>query len=104
MSDESINLHRRFNAGINYIDNARIRLKFDASCLKQEKIFFTHKTILTSYIVYEIDFWDRNLDSKFTLGNSLLGAAKLTKNADPDRYSFSGYVLDLMHVDFFNVR
>ena len=27
----------------------------------------------------------------FTLGNSSLGAVKLTKNADPDKYKYSGY-------------
>ena len=33
----------------------------------------------------------------FTLGNSSFGAVKLTKNADPDKYKYSGYgiVFDL---------
>ena len=27
----------------------------------------------------------------FYVGNSLFGAVKLSKNADPDKYSYSGY-------------
>ena len=33
--------------GINYIDRAKIRVKFDGSCLKQEKMTFTHEKWLT---------------------------------------------------------
>ena len=33
----------------------------------------------------------RDLDTDFTLGNCLFGSAKLTKNADPDKYKCSGY-------------
>ena len=35
--------------------------------------------------------WLLNLDSKFALLNSLSGDVKLTRNADPDKYSYSGY-------------
>ena len=31
------------------------------------------------------------LDSKFTLGNSLFAAVKLTKNVNPDKYYYPGY-------------
>ena len=31
-----------------------------------------------------------------TLGNSLFGAAKLTKNGDFHKYKYSGYELDLI--------
>ena len=33
----------------------------------------------------------RDLNSEFTLKYCLFGAVKLTKNADPDKYSYSGY-------------
>ena len=47
--DESIKPPSRsdnsLNPGISYIDNARIRVKFDGSCLKQEKVTLTHKQV-----------------------------------------------------------
>ena len=81
LSEESIvtpapdNSH---NPGLIFIDNAKIRVKFDGSCFKQENAIFNHKAILNFYIVYEINSWSFNLDSKFTLGDSLFGAVKLT--------------------------
>lgn len=33
------------NREINYTDNSIIRVKFDWSCLKKEKVAFNHKTI-----------------------------------------------------------
>ena len=59
--------------------------------LKQEKATFTPKSVLNFYIVYEINLWPFNLHSKFELLNSLFGAAKLTKNVDPDKCSYFGY-------------
>ena len=41
------------------------------------------------------DTWSRNLNPDFTLGDSLFGAAKLTKNADPVKYGYSGYGIGL---------
>ena len=35
------------NSGINYFDNARIRVKFDENCLKQEQVSFTHKKVVS---------------------------------------------------------
>ena len=32
-----------------------------------------------------------SLQTDFTLEDFLLGGAKLSKNADPDKYSYSGY-------------
>ena len=39
------------NKGINYIDNANIRVILDGSCLKKEKLAFTHKQVVNIYIV-----------------------------------------------------
>ena len=33
----------------------------------------------------------RNLNTDFTLNNCLFGSVKVTKNADPDKYKYSGY-------------
>ena len=43
------------------------------------------------YICYTLDRWSRYLDIDFVLGNCLFGSEKLTKNADPDKYKYSGY-------------
>ena len=42
-------------------------------------------------MVYEINLQPLNLDRKCALLNSLFGAINLTKNADLDRHSYSGY-------------
>ena len=33
----------------------------------------------------------RDLNTDFTLGSCFFGPAKLTKNADPDKYKYIGY-------------
>ena len=41
--------------------------------------------------VYELDAWPQDLNTDFTLGAWLFGGVTLTKNADGDKYSYSGY-------------
>ena len=66
------------------------KLKFDGSCLKQNKITYNHKKIVNLYIVYEIR--KSYIISDYpTLENCLFGAVSLTKNADIDKYGYSGY-------------
>ena len=36
------------------------------------------------YIVYEVNLWPLNVSENFALRNSLFGAVKLIKYADPD--------------------
>ena len=43
------------------------------------------------FIVYESDTWLQDLNAEFALKNCLFGNVKITKNADPDKYSYSGY-------------
>ena len=72
--------------------NYKIKLKFEGNCLKQEdKAAFTPKNVVNFFIVYELDAWPRDLNIDFNLGGSLFGGVKLTKNRDPDKYSYSGY-------------
>ena len=59
--------------------------------LKQEKINFKPKNVLNVFSVYELDAWPRDLNADFTC---LFGAVKLTKNPDPDKYSYSGIGFD----------
>ena len=73
---------------IDYVGD-KIRLKFN-SCLKQPKLQCTHGTIVNIYIVYELGASGSN-DNDPTLKNCLFGAVTLTKNADIDKYGYSGY-------------
>ena len=45
------------------------------------------------YISYTLTPWLRNLNTDFTLNNCLFASLKLTKNAAPDKYKYSGYGL-----------
>ena len=66
------------------------RVRFSGSCVKQDKITYNHGKIVNIYIVYEINK-NGNTSSDPTLENCLFGAVSLTKNANIDRYQYSGY-------------
>ena len=67
----------------------RIYLKFNGSCLKQDKITFNHEKTVNIYPVYDLKLTLNNFDP--TLENCLFEAVKLTKNSDIDNYKYSGY-------------
>ena len=69
---------------------AKIRVKFNGSCLKQDKMTNVSGKIVNIYIVYEISK-TFNISSYPTLQNCLFGAVSLTKNVDIDQYKYSGY-------------
>ena len=80
--------------------NCIIKLKFKGSCLKQkDQGAFTPKTVVNIFIVYELDSWPQDLTTDFTFVCCLFGGFKLTKNADPDKYSLVVSVLDSIIVD-----
>ena len=68
----------------------KTRVKFNGSCLKQDKIACAHKTIVNIYVVFEIS---KNFDisSYPTFENCLFGAVSLNKHNDIDKYQKSGY-------------
>ena len=66
-------------------------VRFKGICLKQKSVSFLHKKVVNLYISYTLDKLAIDLDTDFTLGNCLFGAVKLTENADPDKYEYSGY-------------
>ena len=41
--------------------------------------------------IKQTDTWSRELNTDFTLANCPFGVVKLTKNADPNKYGYSGY-------------
>ena len=73
------------------MNNSRIKLEFKVSRLKQDKAYFTSKNIVNLYIVYELNMWSQDLNAEFTLKDCLFQAVKLTKNANTNKYSYSGY-------------
>ena len=93
MSDESIKpsptSDNSLTPLIDYYGN-NIRLKFNGSILRQPKVSYTHKKAVNIYIVYKLA--GSNPHSEYpTLKNCLFGVVTLTKNADKDKYGYSGY-------------
>ena len=72
---------------LNYFCN-KTRVKLDGGCLEQDKITYTHGTIVIMYIVYELSSIHNISD--FALENCLFGVVKLTNNIDIDKYKYSG--------------
>ena len=94
LSDERINSIKTSDYGItpylSYYDTNKIRVKFDGGCLKQDQGTLLHGGLVNIYMVYQIAD-NSNASSYPTLENILFGAVKLTKNADIDKYGYSGY-------------
>ena len=93
LSDERINSITASNYSITpelcYYGN-KIRVKFNGSCLKQDKLTYTHGKIVNIYIVYVINK-NYNMSSYPSLGNCSFGAVSVTKSNDIDEYKHSGY-------------
>ena len=68
----------------------KTRVKFTGNCLKQPKISYTQGKVVNIYIVYELGASSSHNNDP-TLKNCLFGAVTLTKNADIDKYGYSGY-------------
>ena len=74
---------------LNYYGTKR-RVKFTGSCLKQSKISYTHGKVVNIYVVYELSASSSHNNDP-TLKNCLFGAVTLTKNANINKYGYSGY-------------
>ena len=68
----------------------KTRVQFTGSCLKQPNVTFTHKKVVNIYIVYELRASSSHISDP-TIKNCLFGAVTLTKNADIEKYKYSGY-------------
>ena len=82
-SDNSLNPRLSYN-------DSRMKVQFTGSCLKQPKSTFTHKKVIDIYSVYELDA-SSSYDNYPTIKKCLFGAVSLTKNADIEKYKYSGY-------------
>ena len=77
------------NPKLNYY-GTKTRVQFVGSCLKQSNYTFTHWKIVNIYVVYELAASSSHTSDP-TIKNCLFGAVTLTKNADIDKYGYSGY-------------
>ena len=73
---------------LNYY-GTKTRVKFTGSCLKQPKISYTHGKVVNIWFLWTWCTSSHNNDP--ALKNCLFGAVTLTKNADIDKYKYSGY-------------
>ena len=93
LSDERLNSYTAFNYKVtpelSYY-GTKIRVEFNGSCLKQDKVPYNHGKIVNIYIVYEIRK-NYSISNYPTLGSCLFGAVSVTKNADIGKYEHSGY-------------
>ena len=69
--------------------NNELKLKLLKIPLKQNKAKYKRRPIVNIYIVYKLITSPINIG--VTLHNCLFGVVKLTKNADIDKYKYSGY-------------
>ena len=93
ISNESIKPHATSNNSLNprlSYNDTKIKVQFTGSCLKQPKFTFTHKKVVNIYIVCELGASSSH-SSDPIIKNCLFGANTLTKNADIEKYKYSGY-------------
>ena len=105
LSNQSIKPPTKTNSSLtpelNYY-GTKTKIKFIGSCLKQSNHIFTHKKVVNIYIVYELAA-SSSLNSDPRIKNCLFGAVTLTKNADIEKYKYSGYGIgfDRRSIKFF---
>ena len=88
---ESIKINNySLNPHMDLYDMSKIRRKFNGSFLNRFPLAILHVDIVNFYIAYEIisDYSSINYP---TLENCLFGSVKWTKNANIDKYGYSGY-------------
>ena len=78
------------NPRMDHYDMSKIRIKFDGSFLNRFPPTILYGNIVNIYIVYEITSDYKDIIYP-TLEHSLFQSAKSTKNADIDKYRYSGY-------------
>ena len=88
LPDEKLSFVSGFKRPFIEYTNARIKLKFDESILRQ-KLSTSLGLIANYYIVYRLN--PRTNSSNMVLENSSFGKIKMTKNADRDKYKYQGH-------------
>ena len=91
MSNEKVSSVTGFKRPFLGYKNARIKLKFDESILRQ-KLLTSLGSIADYYIVYRLS--PRNNSSIIVLENCLLGKTKMTKDVDTDKYKYQDHGIE----------
>ena len=94
MPDESIeNITKSdSNFASTFVDHHPLPdINFNGYCLIKNGISIPKK-VISLYISYKLSPQFRNINTDFTLSNCLFGSVKLTKNADPDKYTYVNIV------------
>ena len=74
-----------FDEKLKQVKLAKLRVEFNRSYLKQDKVTFTPRNVvLNLFFVYELDPRSHDLGHDFTLKDCLFGLVKLTKMAYPN--------------------
>ena len=93
MSQESIENITKSNSlfALTFVNHYILpNVDFNGHCLINNNISIPKK-IINLYISYILKPWLRDLNTDFTLNNCLFGSVELTKNANQDKYKYSGY-------------
>ena len=91
MSEESIENITKWGGDFRpiFVDHHLLSdMNFNGHCLM--KNISIPKRVINLYIFYTIGPQLKTFNTDFTLGNSLFGFVKLTKNADIDKYKYTG--------------
>ena len=88
LSDEKISSVSGFTRPFIEYTNARIKLKFDGSVLR-EKLSTSLRLIANCYIVYRLS--PKTDSFNIVLENCLFGKIKMAKSADTDKYKYQGH-------------
>ena len=81
---------------------SKVRVKFNKDCLKQpNKLTYDYGRKVNICIVYELGAFSSN-DSDPTLKNCVFVAVTLTKNADIEKYGYSGYGIGFDRISSFS--
>ena len=73
------------------LPNGKVILKFNNSVLVQKMFSSLYiNFILNLYIVYKLNTWPRNTTNNLTLNIFLFDTAKLTRNADKNKFTCNG--------------
>ena len=65
-------------------------MNFNGHCFIKNNVF-TPKKVTNLYISYTLGLQLTHLNTDSLLSNCLFGSVKLTKNADLDKYNYTGY-------------
>ena len=92
MSEESIEKITKSDSNFapNFVDHHVLpNINFNEYFFIKKNISIPKK-IINLYISYTLGSLLRNLNTSFTLSNCLFRSVKLIKNADPDKYKYTG--------------